>query len=311
MFYQIINKTAIETDINNCDTSLPIFGYLDECDFFTNAGSLGFESSAMNDYSEITGHFHTGITVYDDFSLVTISIRSLEHNDDENDKICLIIRKNLFLVINVHDLNKSTVNALEKTMHRFEHNATIEKMIFGTLDALLSQDNISLESYEKQIMEMEEKITDSQMNEELNHTIYRMRNRLSSMHIYYEQLTDIAETLEENENDVFVETELRYLKIFENRAQRLSNYNQILSENLIHLREALDASLNYSMNKIMKVLTIVSVIFLPLTLIVGWYGMNFYNMPELTWRYGYAGIILLCTFVLIDCLAYFKKKKLL
>ena len=43
------------------------------------------------------------------------------------------------------------------------------------------------------------------------------------------------------------------------------------------------------MNRIMTVLTIVTVIFMPLTLIAGWYGMNFVYMPELKWRYGYLG----------------------
>lgn len=308
MYYQINNKTAEKINLDSYDSHLPVIGYLDEQEFYADADILGLGKNALEEYAETCKHFHTGITVYDEFSYVTIAVKTLEHSGNENDRICLVIRKNLFLVINVHDQNESTMNALEGTLHRFERNATIEKMIFGTLDALLSPEHLSLEVYEKRIMKMEAGVTDSEIGEEMNKDIYSMRNRLSSMHIYFEQLTDIAETLEENENEVFEDTELRYLKIFENRAQRLSNYSQILSENLIHLREALDASLNYSMNKIMKVFTVVSVIFLPLTLIVGWYGMNFYNMPELSWSFGYAGVSLLSLAVLIICLIYFKKK---
>ena len=53
------------------------------------------------------------------------------------------------------------------------------------------------------------------------------------------------------------------------------------------LREAYQSQLSIRQNDLMKVFTVVTAIFLPLTLIVGWYGMNFANMPELHWRYGY------------------------
>jgi magnesium transporter len=59
----------------------------------------------------------------------------------------------------------------------------------------------------------------------------------------------------------------------------------------------------------MKFFTVVTTIFLPLTLIVGWYGMNFKYMPELTWKYGYFAVIILMIAVVIACLILFKKKK--
>lgn len=307
MYYQIRNKTAFEASLATYDGQTPMLGYLDESEFLKQGDALGFDQNSINAYKDATKRFHTGIVVYENFSLVTLRIRTLERIEKE-DRLCLLIRKNLFLVINVADADGSTVQALKITVARFERSASIEKMIFGTLDALLSQDSTPLEEYEKRIMVMEKQITDSKKSENLNRTVYSMRNRLSVMRIYYEQLTDIAETLEENENDIFSQQDLRYFKILENRAQRLSNNVQILNENLIHLREALDAGLNNSMNKTMKIFTVISVIFQPLSLIAGWYGMNFYNMPELTWKFGYAGVTLLSVSVLVACLIFFKKK---
>lgn len=65
----------------------------------------------------------------------------------------------------------------------------------------------------------------------------------------------------------------------------------------------------HKMNQIMKILTIVSTIFIPLTFIAGIYGMNFSNMPELHWKYGYFGILMLMLLLFTGMMLYFKKKK--
>ena len=106
---------------------------------------------------------------------------------------------------------------------------------------------------------------DGKTDRELNTEIFELRNRLSTLKNYYEQLIDIGETLQENENDLFEEEDLRYFKIFTDKSERLSNNAQLLCDNLIHLREALDATLNYNLNNTMKLFTMVTIIFQPLT----------------------------------------------
>jgi magnesium transporter len=66
---------------------------------------------------------------------------------------------------------------------------------------------------------------------------------------------------------------------------------------------------NQKMNQVMKTLTVVSVFFMPLTFIVGIYGMNFDNMPELHWQYGYFMVLGLMFLLLLGMIYYFKKKK--
>lgn len=69
------------------------------------------------------------------------------------------------------------------------------------------------------------------------------------------------------------------------------------------------SSQNHKMNDVMKTLTVVSVFFMPLTFIVGIYGMNFDNMPELHWKYGYFMILICMMLLLLGMIYYFKKKK--
>jgi magnesium transporter len=68
-------------------------------------------------------------------------------------------------------------------------------------------------------------------------------------------------------------------------------------------------AMNTRMNEVMKVLTVISTIFMPLTFIVGVYGMNFDNMPELHWRYGYYEVWGIMAVMVVSMLAFFKYKK--
>ena len=69
------------------------------------------------------------------------------------------------------------------------------------------------------------------------------------------------------------------------------------------------SSLSMRTNEVMRVLTIISTIFIPLTFVVGVYGMNFEHMPELHWQYGYVGIWVVILAVALCMAAYFKRKK--
>ena len=90
----------------------------------------------------------------------------------------------------------------------------------------------------------------------------------------------------------------------------MTEETQFLYEELVRIREALDAALSYEQNRIMKVFTTVTTVFMPLTLITGWYGMNFEGMPELHWQYGYVFVGVISILVILVCIWFFRKKKL-
>lgn len=69
------------------------------------------------------------------------------------------------------------------------------------------------------------------------------------------------------------------------------------------------AQMSFRMNEIIKILTVVGTIFIPLTFITSYYGMNFHNMPELDWQYGYIMVIMVMLGITISMLYYFKRKK--
>ena len=77
----------------------------------------------------------------------------------------------------------------------------------------------------------------------------------------------------------------------------------------MQVREVYQAQVDIQQNRVMKVLAVVTTLFSPLALIVGWYGMNFTGMPELRWPMGYPMVIMLSLAVVVACLIFFRRKK--
>ena len=126
---------------------------------------------------------------------------------------------------------------------------------------------------------------------------------------YYEQLDSIFDELAENDNGLLGKQNTRRFANLGNRMERYLNAVQSLRESVAQLREAYQSQLSIQQNDLMKIFTVVTAVFLPLTLLAGWYGMNFANMPELQWKYGYPAVILMSVGIVAALVIYFKKKK--
>ena len=129
-----------------------------------------------------------------------------------------------------------------------------------------------------------------------------------TLKVYYEQLLEIYETIELNENGLIDQKELRQFKIQTSRANRLYNGVLNLRDYVTQVREAFQTQTDINLNSVMKVFTVITSIFFPLTLIAGWCGMNL-RMPEFGRRYGYFFVIVISVITAAATLLYFKMKK--
>ena len=119
----------------------------------------------------------------------------------------------------------------------------------------------------------------------------------------------MTQELEENENGFFSEENLRYIHLFMNLMARRHDSAVSLREHTMQVRDLYNSQLDVRQNRTMTLLTVITTIFMPLTLIAGWYGMNFVFMPELAWKWGYPVVIAVSVAIVIFCLIFFKKKK--
>lgn len=178
------------------------------------------------------------------------------------------------------------------------------------LEFLIAEDVLYLQTIEDEIGSLEEQLS-QRIPEEFSQKILAYRKQINRFHSYYEQLMNISDQMQEFLSDQMPVEEMRAWQMYANRTERLHNHVEMLREYVLQLRELYQSQIDMEQNRIMTLLTIVTTIFMPLTLIAGWYGMNFSNMPMLGWKYGYPAVIVVSVLVIIAEILYFRKKKML
>ena len=183
----------------------------------------------------------------------------------------------------------------------------LERFLYDFLEQIVHNDMRMMEKTETELEQIEQTILDGADKTPLKH-LNEIRGDIRKLRIHYEQLIDLSQELEENENDFFKEDNLRYFHMFTNRMARLHDIAASLRDYTVQLGDLYQSQIDLKQNHIMTILTVVMAIFMPLTLIVGWYGMNFKNMPELDSPLGYPVVIGVSVVIVVVCLVIFKKK---
>lgn len=184
----------------------------------------------------------------------------------------------------------------------------LERFIYDFLEQIVADDRDLIERYDSELGRMEAAIVGDE-GESIFESVNDMRDIIRVLRVHYEQLLDFTQELEENENSFFKTENLRYFRLFGNRIMRLRDSTVAIGEHAGQLRDIYKSHLDIKQNRIMTVLTIVTTIFMPLTLIAGWYGMNFRFMPELNSVWGYPVVIALSLLIVVGSLLFFKKIK--
>ncbi len=184
-----------------------------------------------------------------------------------------------------------------------------DRLLLYVLEQATEDDILYLSHFENELEEMEESLS-RRIPKDFFAVLTKRRKKISEFGAYYEQLIGIAELMQTGISDAFVQSGEMW-EHFARRVELLLNHTHLLNEYLMQLRELYQSEQGARQNRTMEILTVVTTIFLPLTLLTGWYGMNFVNMPELTWKYGYIAVIAAAAVMVIAEIIYFKKKKLL
>ncbi len=187
--------------------------------------------------------------------------------------------------------------------------SSLERFFYDFLESIIRGDSTLLEAMEDELSHLEETILAGKAEKNILSRVADLRGDLLALRTHYEQLIDFGQELIENENEFFEEKNLRYFSMFTSRCMRLQDIVTSLREYSVQVRDLYQSQLAVRQNNTVTVLTVITTIFMPLTLIVGWYGMNFKYMPELESPYGYPLVILFSLLIILSSLAYFRYKK--
>ncbi len=303
MYYKNENGNLVQSDKLNASVAVLT---LDE--FKNEYKNMNISEESLSLLNKKSTYSNNRFEVYEDCSVACISILN---QYKKSNRIAMFIRKNILVIVILEDTDGFAVKTLEDCIKITSSKFSVEKIIASILNKTISTSIDIIEKYNDLILKIEDKIVNNKTNKNINHDMFMLKKRLTYYFKYYKSLIRILEMLEEDNNDILEDSECRNLNIVDMRIERIANDIEYLIEDLKHVQDLYGASLDYVQNNTMKVFTVVTTIFLPLTLITGWYGMNFKYMPELSYKYGYISVIGVCIAIVILCIIFFKKKKLM
>jgi magnesium transporter len=181
-------------------------------------------------------------------------------------------------------------------------------LVYSLIDVIIDNYFIILEKLGERVDDLEVQLVTSPKTETLK-SIQSLKREMIFLRRSVWPLREVISSMERGESTLIQSSTYVYLRdIYDHTIQAIDTietYRDMLSGMLdIYL-----SSVSNKLNEVMKVLTVIATIFIPLTFIVGVYGMNFEHMPELKWRWGYPSIWLLMISIGVFMAFYFRKKK--
>ena len=245
---------------------------------------------------------------------IYIVLKMLRHNDKKDEiiteQVSIIVGSNFVISFQEGgegDVFNSIRDRIKNGKGRIRKMGA-DYLAYSLLDAVVDNYFIIMERLGENIELVEDKLVTDPTPDTL-HMIHHMKTEMLFLRKAIWPLRELLSGLERGGSSLFTDSTRIYIKdVYDHTIQvidTIETYRDMVSGMLdIYL-----SSVSNRLNSVMKVLTIIATIFMPLTFIAGVYGMNFRYMPELEWRWGYFGALLFMAGIGICMLIYFRRKQ--
>lgn len=181
-------------------------------------------------------------------------------------------------------------------------------LLFALMDAVVDNYFVVMEDIAEKLELLEDKLFEDTDNK-LLYELQQYRKQIVSMRRSVYPLREVVNKLNRAEFGIISEDTERFFRDLYDHTIQIIETIETFKETVSSLKDVFMTGVSNRMNEIMKVLTLIATIFIPITFVAGVYGMNFENMPELSWEYGYVSAWGLMLLMGAAMLVYFKKKK--
>jgi magnesium transporter len=181
-------------------------------------------------------------------------------------------------------------------------------LAYALIDSIVDNYFVVMEKLEEQVEDLEEELVLNPTPDSL-HRINRLKKDMIYIRKSVWPLREMINTLEQSESVLIREATGIYLRDVYDHTIQVIDTLETFRDMVSGMIDIYLSGLSYKMNEIMKVLTLIATIFIPLTFVVGLYGMNFENMPEIEWEFGYYTVLVVMAVMVAGMLIYYRKKK--
>jgi magnesium transporter len=225
------------------------------------------------------------------------------------EQVCFVLRKSLVISFQERpgDVLDPIRERIRQDLGRVRRSGA-DYLLYALLDVIVDHYFLIVEDLGKRIEELERKVLVRPGNEDLI-TIQELRSMLILVNRYVTPTRELAGRLNTIQSPLIEKPTRRYINDLQDHTVYIAETIATFREMLGSLENTYHAGVNMRMGQVMKLLTVISTIFIPLTFVVGVYGMNFHHMPELEWRYGYFGVMGTMTLIAVLMLLWFRKKR--
>jgi magnesium transporter len=248
---------------------------------------------------------------FDHYLFIELNMLSWDENQPqiESQQVSLILGGNYVVTFQEHD--KDVFDLVRKRIREGKSRLTkqgADYLAYSLIDAIVDHYFIVLENLGEQIEFLEEELVTDPDPRTLQ-TIHELKRELIFLRKSVWPLREVISALERGESPLFQESSLIYLRDVYDHTIQIIDTVETFRDMVSGMLDIYLSSISNRMNEIMKVLTIIATVFIPLSFIVGLYGMNFNYMPELQWKWGYFMVWGVIISVIVGMLTYFRKKK--
>lgn len=243
---------------------------------------------------------------YDNYQYVVF--HSIINNDYSPIALNIFIQGNV-LVTYHHYAMQSLDKVANIYRHKLDPELDCADVVILILDMMVDKYFSFVYNIEEKVYNFEDRHVDDRFNKTVMDNVFQLRSDLIKVKRVLFPMQELIDTMKRNGDLIVDEKHSLYIQHIDDHLIKQRNIIRTAQEMTNEIRENYESYTSFRMNNIMQVLTLVSVIFSPLTFIAGIYGMNFDNMPELKWHYGYYLCLALMLMITVLLVLYFKRKK--
>jgi len=251
------------------------------------------------------------IDEYDDYLFVVLKMLYYdEFKTIVSEQVSFILGKNYVLTFqeaegDVFDAIRDRIRYAKGRVRTME----ADYLLYTLIDAIVDHYFGVIEVLGDKIEDFETKIFSGQIEDDASRSIQELKREILRVRRAIFPLREVLNRIEKNESNLIHTKTLTYFRDIYDHLIQVSENIDIYREMIWSLMDMYMTTISNKMNEVMKVLTIMASIFIPLTFIAGIYGMNFQYMPELQSKYGYFVVWGVMVLIFLGLLYYFKRKK--